>query len=239
MLFYRRSEFTADHEDILARYDAAVRTEVAGRLTTPLRMRDWELLQVLERANHFPRAARILDTGSFNTYLALYFAKKFSNVTASDLLQQRWQKSWLRRLHLAPNKPTEAPYAMWTEVMRGAGVNLENFDLTKISAADASFDCVISISVIEHIPQIESAIRELYRVLAPGGRLLITTDCSPEPRPFANGVRYFSRDELRVLFSDYPEVTPDEAPDFSKENWCYGRKNGAVVTGFIEIAKPA
>jgi ubiquinone/menaquinone biosynthesis C-methylase UbiE len=37
----------------------------------------------------------------------------------------------------------------------------------------ASFDCVICIEVLEHIPETETAIRELTRVLKPGGRLVI------------------------------------------------------------------
>ncbi len=238
MIFYRRRDLTPDLQAVLDRYDATLRTQVAGKITTPLRMRDWELCQVLARTSSLPKNTRILDTGSFNTYLPLFLKQRYTSVTASDLLRFRWRKSWLRRLRLAPNKSTEAPYSAWTGVMRGAGVSLRNFDLTQIDVADGAFDCIISISVIEHIPRIEDALKELYRVVSPGGRLLITTDCSPEPRPYRDGVRYFSQEELRELFAPYPEITPDENPDFAKENWCYDGK-GPVVTSFIEIAKPA
>lgn len=40
---------------------------------------------------------------------------------------------------------------------------------------DASFDCVICAEVIEHIPREGEPIRELVRVIAPGGRLILST----------------------------------------------------------------
>jgi SAM-dependent methyltransferase len=91
--------------------------------------------------------------------------------------------------------------------------------------------------VIEHIPAVDQALAEMYRLLAPGGKLLITTDCSPEPRPYAHGVRYFTLAELKKLFAPYPVTSPRDQPDFAPENWCYGGHE-AVVTAFVEITKP-
>ncbi len=45
-----------------------------------------------------------------------------------------------------------------------------------IPADDASFDVVTCISVVEHLPQKIPALRELLRVLAPGGCLILTYD---------------------------------------------------------------
>jgi len=114
---------------------------------------------------------------------------------------------------------------------------VRNIDLTRINFPDASLDCIIALSVLEHIPAIERALAEMYRVLAPGGRLLITTDCSAEPMPFAHGVRYFSEAELEHLFAGYPVTSPRNHPDFARENWCYGGRL-PVITSFVEITKP-
>ena len=84
---------------------------------------------------------------------------------------------------------------------------------------------------------VDQALAEMYRLLAPGGKLLITTDCSPEPRPYAHGVRYFTLAELKKLFAPYPVTSPRDQPDFAPENWCYGGHE-AVVTAFVEITKP-
>jgi SAM-dependent methyltransferase len=45
---------------------------------------------------------------------------------------------------------------------------------TALPYADASFSTVVSNCVIEHIPDIESLVREVSRVLAPGGRFIFS-----------------------------------------------------------------
>jgi SAM-dependent methyltransferase len=46
-------------------------------------------------------------------------------------------------------------------------------DLTRLPYADASFDAVVSGWVLEHLPDPRPGLRELARVLAPGGKLLL------------------------------------------------------------------
>ena len=237
MNFYRRSDFTPDDERLLAAYDREILQKLGADYPYPVRMRDWELCRVLQAAASLPPGARVLDTGAFNTYLGLRLAGTGAEVMVSDLLRARAIKSALRRLGLAPAKPTEAGFLTWLRAMHEHGLQVRNIDLTRIPLPDASFDCIISLSVVEHIPAIERAIAEMYRVLAPGGRLLITTDCSPQPVPFADGVRYFSEAELDQLFAAYPITSTRNHPDFSPENWCYGGKR-PLVTSFVEITKP-
>jgi 2-polyprenyl-3-methyl-5-hydroxy-6-metoxy-1,4-benzoquinol methylase len=47
--------------------------------------------------------------------------------------------------------------------------------IQEIPASDASFDTVISCETIEHVVEPLKALREIHRVLRPGGRLLLTT----------------------------------------------------------------
>jgi SAM-dependent methyltransferase len=237
MKFFRRSELTTACQAQLAHYDETIAAAVGPGYPYPLRMRDWELCQVLTALADAGRDARILDTGSFNTYLGVYLARQYPNVTVSDLLCCRRTKSLLRKIGLAPRKPSEAFYFDWTRVVKKAGVALRSLDLTQLDCPDASFDRVIALSVIEHVPAVERTLAEMFRVVAPGGKLLITTDCSPEPVPYHNGVRYFSVAELEQLFTPYPVTSARNQPDFSRENWCYGLGQ-PIVTAFIEIAKP-
>ena len=44
--------------------------------------------------------------------------------------------------------------------------------------ADGSFDLITSVSVVEHIPDDTRAVASMWRLLAPGGRLLITVPCA-------------------------------------------------------------
>ncbi|MFN0029678.1 MAG: class I SAM-dependent methyltransferase [Acidimicrobiales bacterium] len=46
-------------------------------------------------------------------------------------------------------------------------------DLQDIALPSESFDVVLSAHVLEHVPDTDAALRELYRILAPGGTLLL------------------------------------------------------------------
>ena len=54
-------------------------------------------------------------------------------------------------------------------------VRWEVGDIQTIAHPDASFDTVISCETIEHVPDPALAVRELGRVLKPGGRLFLST----------------------------------------------------------------
>jgi len=56
-----------------------------------------------------------------------------------------------------------------------ANLRFEVGDIQAIAHADASFDVAVSCETVEHVPDPARAVRELARVLRPGGRLLLTT----------------------------------------------------------------
>lgn len=47
-------------------------------------------------------------------------------------------------------------------------------DITSIPVEDGSFDAVLCIEVLEHVPDPVAAVNELARILRPGGRLIMT-----------------------------------------------------------------
>jgi SAM-dependent methyltransferase len=47
--------------------------------------------------------------------------------------------------------------------------------LESIPVGDASFDVVLCLQVLEHVPDPAAAVRELHRVVKPGGRVLLST----------------------------------------------------------------
>jgi SAM-dependent methyltransferase len=51
-------------------------------------------------------------------------------------------------------------------------------NLEALRYADASFDAILCISVLEHTANPERVAREFWRCLAPGGRLVLTFDVS-------------------------------------------------------------
>jgi ubiquinone/menaquinone biosynthesis C-methylase UbiE len=61
------------------------------------------------------------------------------------------------------------------ERMGMSGIKLQVGDATSLDFPDASFDKVLCSEVIEHIPDALQALREMRRVLRPGGCLVLST----------------------------------------------------------------
>nr|HPO38377.1 methyltransferase domain-containing protein [Kiritimatiellia bacterium] len=103
-------------------------------------------------------------------------------------------------LHLAPEKHLAgrieacrpARYVKGDLFPSREGV--ERVDVTQIPYAAASFDWVICNHVLEHVPDDVQALRELWRVLRPGGHAILQT-------PFASGLEKSLED---------PEIADDE-----------------------------
>jgi SAM-dependent methyltransferase len=240
MRFFEAGELDDGCRGRMAAYDLFIRDRVGGRYAYPLRQRDWELDQVLQRLPPDAINGDMMDTGSFNTYLGLWLARFARRVVVGDLYAARLKRSVMRRLGLLPRKATEAPFFAWYRAMkRGAGnLEIRTLDVTRMPCDDGSFDLITSISVIEHVPDVEKALAEMFRCLKPGGRLMVTTDCAQTGKAFGNGVRYFTEPELKELFAPYAVTSDYRPPDFRRENWCY-LKDRPLLTGFVEVTKPA
>src|SRR5688500_5551998 len=105
---------------------------------------------VAERAAEVPAGARVLDVGAGTApYRPLF---KHCEYKTQDLAP-------LREDQLRPGGYTQIDYSG---------------DATAIPVPDGSFNCVICTEVIEHHPEPIRVVREFARVLAPGGRLLLT-----------------------------------------------------------------
>jgi ubiquinone/menaquinone biosynthesis C-methylase UbiE len=80
-------------------------------------------------------------------------------------------------------------------------------DATRLPLRTASVDHVVSFETIEHVPDATALVREIRRVLRPGGRLILSTPnraFGPPQRHTANRfhVREFTADELRGLLRE-------------------------------------
>lgn len=83
-----------------------------------------------------------------------------------------------RVLHLAPEPGLAArlcstPGVSYVSADLDAERAMVPTDLTRMSFGDAEFDLVICCHVLEHIPDDESAMREIHRVLRVGGKALL------------------------------------------------------------------
>ncbi len=71
--------------------------------------------------------------------------------------------------------------------------------LTALPYGDSEFDCCLCTEVIEHIPDHEQAVRELARVVKPGGILLASVPQNPAPWDPNHARQGYSVDEFRLL----------------------------------------
>ena len=78
---------------------------------------------------------------------------------------------------------------------------------SELPFGDSSFDCIVSFGVLEHVPSDEDSMKELRRVLKPGGQLFITflpyflswTQAAARRRGEAYHERLYSRRRVREL----------------------------------------
>jgi SAM-dependent methyltransferase len=93
-------------------------------------------------------------------------------------------------------------------------VEFQTGDLTNLRFADGAFDAVVCVFGIFFVPDMESALRELRRVLRPGGRMAITTWgprlFEPLNTPFWNSVRSV-RPDLYKGFNPWDRICEPEA----------------------------
>ena len=102
------------------------------------------------------------------------------------------------------------------EVPDGADADVKQGDALSLPFADGEFDRVVASEVLEHIPDDESAIAELVRVLRPGGRMAVTV-----PRWLPEKVCWALSDQYHEVEGGHVRIyTGDEpSPSSSAPGW--------------------
>ena len=80
-------------------------------------------------------------------------------------------------------------------------------DAQSLPFADKSFDAVVSCETIEHLPQVRTAIAEMYRVTRPGGKLFLTTP------------NYFNFMGLYEVYARFRHPKRQDDQPFDRRQW--------------------
>ncbi len=105
-----------------------------------------------------PEGANVLDCAAGTGLFALAAARRADSVLCTDLSQAM--------LSRAEKKARKQGLSNICFAVR---------DLTALPEGNGSFDVVIAANVLHLLPEPETAVRELWRVTAPGGRLILPT----------------------------------------------------------------
>jgi len=77
------------------------------------------------------------------------------------------------------------------------GLNVESRELAELKLPDSQFDAVVIWHALEHIPQPEALLREIARVLRPGGVLMVGVPNWGSPESQLAGSKWFQLDVPR------------------------------------------
>jgi SAM-dependent methyltransferase len=100
----------------------------------------------------------------------------------------------------------------FTEEARRGPIRYQPGDITQTLFADGYFDAVACMSVIEHGVPLGGYLREMYRVLKPGGLLITSTDYYPTAIDttgrMAHGaaIKIFTKDEIQEMLRLAQEI---------------------------------
>jgi SAM-dependent methyltransferase len=156
-LMYANPRTTVEEHEALSQADA---DQVFSEISTSYRQRlEKETLQVRDYAGtrsflaeRFPRRGKLLEIGSGFGYLSRFFR------------EDGWQT-----LGVDPN----AGFCKYAE--SEFGLNVIAATLPEADVADESVDVALMMHVIEHVPDPVDTLREIYRVLRPGGIFVMET----------------------------------------------------------------
>lgn len=159
---------TVGDEDVRRSWNAVAAWWVPGSTPKGDVNREWVIDPVLFRLLGEVGGEQILDAGCGTGYLARLLAQRGASVVGVDL------------------SATLLEAARREEEREPLGIAYHESDLADLSfLADSTFDVAVSNVVLQDVRRLREAVREIHRVLRPGGRFLfsITHPCFERPLP--------------------------------------------------------
>jgi len=168
-----------------AEVDASVAEVARLRLPTSIdAAKNWDCLGALsEILERIPRTGLILDAGAevYSRILPWLYLYGYRNLIGNNLA--------------------------FKEPFHRGSIRYEHGDITATRFADAHFDAITCLSVIEHGVDLDLYFKEMARILKRGGLLVTSTDYFAQPTDthgkaaFGCPIRVFTADDMRVAFA--------------------------------------
>ena len=148
--------------------------------------------RLTELAKSFPQRPRILDVGGRKSHYTIGVP---GDITISDLPRE---SELQKMLHLGIN----SAIVDQTRARRSNVHDVVYDDMSHSMLPAATFDCVVSVEVLEHVDEDDAFVRHVSRVLKPAGVFLMTTpngDSVKHDNP--DHKRHYTRHQLWELLS--------------------------------------
>jgi SAM-dependent methyltransferase len=163
------------------------------------------------------------DRRKFNVLLDRKEGRQMQAVYA-----KRRRRNWLRRFYppepvyvnpQAPPLPVARPgLCLW---IGGAGLDLPGFvnldvapsagvdivaNAARLPFTESSCELIACLALLEHVENPEKVVREMHRVLKPGGEAQIVVPFCHPYHAYPADYSRFSREQLQTLFADFRDV---------------------------------
>jgi SAM-dependent methyltransferase len=117
----------------------------------------------------------------------------------------------LRVLHFAPEQAflkrfRKLKHLQYTTTDLHSPIADVKADICNLPFEDNAYDFIICNHVLEHIPDDMKAMKELYRVLAPGGTAIIQVPYDKQRAPTSEDTSMTDRNERARIFGQYDHV---------------------------------
>lgn len=139
-----------------AQYDSFYKTALVKETLGEIYLHGWPKNRVEAILHSAGRGDTLLDVGCGNGQLLYQLRHRFKKLVGLEYSAHRLEQA---KLNLSDDA--------FVPVLGSAE------DMSEI--APDSIDCIVSADTIEHVPDVYPAAAELFRVLRPGGRLVINT----------------------------------------------------------------
>ena len=137
-------------------YDSFYKTALVKESLAEVHLRKWPKNRVEAILHSAGTGGTLLDVGCGNGHLLYQLRNRFKKLVGLEYSAHRLEQA---KLNLSDND--------FVPILGSAE------DMNEI--ATESIDCIVSADTIEHVPDVYQTVRELFRVLCPGGTLVINT----------------------------------------------------------------
>jgi hypothetical protein len=158
--------------------------------------------------------------------LWLYMRERTDLFTRPRLSILHWAPEYALQRSLG-----ELPNAAYVSADLQGHEAMQHMDMTDVPFKDGAFDLIVCVHVLEHVPDDRQAMREMVRVLRPGGvAMLLVPIVLEQPTledpaivtPAARKDAYWQEDHVRLYGSDFPARLEEEGFSVTVDGWVRG-----------------